>query len=161
MRCLVRKPHPGTFLAEEQSQSRLIRKGDWASKETERKSSSRAASKRVKSFLETSSTTQGVISLSSGEAELYAAESSSGSSMWHPTAAGFERPVSLCRPSTRRLSRSMRHGETRLASLDIKALWCQLSEADTRSWNSRPSGVWNEANKLHAPRTLVTLCRIS
>ena len=47
--------------------------GDWAAMETERKSSSCVVIRLGQLVLETSPTTQGVISLSSGEAESYAA----------------------------------------------------------------------------------------
>ena len=119
VRYMVQKPHlawsfpAGTNL----EYLDVCADSDRALKETERKRSSCVVIRLGQSVLKTSSTTQGVISLSSCEAELYAA--TRGGSMRYPTSVSC----------TQRFSRSSRHDDEAwicwVKPIDIKALLCQ------------------------------------
>ena len=101
---------------------------DWASKELERKSSTCVVMRVGESTLETSSTTQGVIALSSGEVEFYASARAAacGLQLKH-FFKEVQFPVELRVWSDSTASRGMmsRHGSGRVKHLEIRSLWTQ------------------------------------
>ena len=101
---------------------------DLAAKETERKSSSCVVIKLGPSVLETSSTTHGVISLSSGEPEMYAANEAGACGIQLQqflTEVVFPLPLRLSLDSAAPRGMMTRRGSGRVKHLDITALWCE------------------------------------
>ena len=137
----------GRYLLRSSRNLDAFAKGDWAPKgdSTQEQFWRREKTWRIRS---PSSTTQGAISLSSGEAELHAVNSSWSSSMCHPTAAVLQRPVALCRP----VQTDSVAARGRMMRLDSKAL---RKKASTDAFTSqrrqdsecRPNGAQQRSNR--------------